>query len=111
MEETVCAVGDRLVPVNPTRADDANRWFRFLHYARLHGRGVRAQHNLRIVLNEEGILHVSRGMIVCKVKGGKDMPVILYFRTFGNGETEPFENIVDLLPDNGDGVACSQRNR
>ena len=45
-----------------------------------------AKQYIGVVLDEEGVLHVTGGMILGEVQGGEDMPVILDFRTLSDAE-------------------------
>src|SRR5665213_2965849 len=99
---------DGFVAVNPTRADDADRWFLFFHYPGLHAAGMRAQEPVRILMNIKSVLHITRRMIRRKVQCGKIVPVVFYLRTFCNGKTKPPEDLHNAVPDQADGMARAQ---
>ena len=46
-------------------------------------------------------------MVEGEVQGSEHMVVVFNLRTFGNGETEMLENLVDVAPDDGERVSAS----
>ena len=58
------------------------------------------QHIGRIALDKKGVLHVACRMVGGKIERGKNVPVILDFRTFGNGESKAGKDVDDLVADN-----------
>ena len=69
MEEAVCTVADGLVAINAARTDDAERGLLHLHDTALDGAGVSTQDDVGMALDEEGVLHVSCGMIFSEIHG------------------------------------------
>ena len=102
MEDTVGAGRDGLVAEHAARGDDADGRLVGLHHANLHTRGVGAQQHIRglvdigLLVDEEGVLHVAGGMVEREVQGREHVVVVLDLWTFGDGEAEVREDLVDV---------------
>ena len=46
-----------------------------------------AKQYIGVMLDEEGVLHVTGGMVLGEVQGGEDMPIILDLRTLSDAES------------------------
>ena len=46
-----------------------------------------AKQYIGVMLDEEGVLHVTCGMVLGEVQGGEDMPIILDLRTLSDAES------------------------
>ena len=99
MENAVRAVRDSLVAEHAARANYANGRFLVLHRADLNRTGVRAQQDIGVLFDEEGILHVAGRMFGWKVQRRENMPVVLDFRAFGHRVTQARKNADDLVFD------------
>lgn len=60
---------------------------------------------------EEGILHITGGVIFGKIQRRENMPVVLYFGTLGNRETQPAEDVAYLVLYQRERMSRAQRNR
>ena len=102
VENAVGAGRDGFVAEHAARGDDADRRLMGLHHANLHTRGVGAQQHIRSLVDigfladEEGVLHVAGGMVEREVQGREHVVVVLNLRTFGDGEAEMREDLVDV---------------
>ncbi len=67
MEEAVGTIGDGLVAIGAPRADHANGGLRLLHHPALHTGGMRTEDYIGAVLDEEGVLHIARRMVLGEV--------------------------------------------
>ena len=63
MKDAMCAGRDRLIPVNPSRADDPDGGLGVFHHPDLLRRGVRSQQDVRVFFNEKSVLHISCGVV------------------------------------------------
>jgi hypothetical protein len=103
VKEAVRPVRNSLVTVNTSGANNADGRLLALHDASLHGRRVGTKEDVGTsVPDKESVLHIPRRMIGREVEGSKDMPIIFYFRPFGDRKTEAGENITKFLTDNRD---------
>ena len=122
MEETVGASGNSFVTINTAWTDNADGsgeltvlGMHVLHDTCLNTRGVRAEQNvlsyiIRMLTNEECVLHVTGWMISSKVHLCKDVQIILYFRTVCQHESHTTEDVDNLVGDNSQRVTCAQLN-
>ena len=108
VEEAVGAGADGLVAVHAAGAYHADGWLRRFHHAALHRAGVRAQHDVGVLLDEEGVLHVAGRMVGCEVHRAEHVPVVLNLRTVGQREAQAGEDVDDFLLDDGQRVARAQ---
>ena len=60
-------IADGFVAIDASWADDADGWLLHLHHTALYGTGVGAKDNVRMALDEEGVLHVACRMVFGKV--------------------------------------------
>ena len=110
MEDAVGAGRDGFVAEHTARSDDADGRLVGLHHADLHARGVGAQQHIRclvdigLLADEEGVLHVAGGMVEREVQGREHMVVVLNLGTFGDGEAEVREDLVDVAAHDGQRV-------
>ena len=109
MEDAVSPVGDRLVAENSPGADDPDGRFLVLHRTDLNRTGVCAQQDVRIFRDEEGVLHVAGRMFGWKVQRREDVPVILDFGTFRHGVAQTGKDLDNLVFDQRDRVAATDR--
>ena len=86
MEEAVGAIGDSLVAIYTPWADDANRRLSAEHCTSLYRRGVGAEESVRSITHEEGILHITSRMILCKVEQREYMVIILHLRPLSDSK-------------------------
>ena len=105
MEETMCTGRDCFVAIDAAGADDTNRRLCAFHDASLHTAGVRTKDDVGMRLHKERVLHVSCRMVICKVHGTIDVPVILHFGTLGEREAQTREDIDNLVLHDGERVA------
>ena len=108
VEDAVCAGGDGLVAEHAARADDADGRLLLLHRAHLQGGGMRAQRDVGLLVDEEGVLHVAGGMLLREVERREDVPVVLDVGTGDGGEADPLEDLTHLVHHDGDGVAGTE---
>ena len=108
MEDAVGAVGDRLVAEDAARTDHADRRPLALHRAHLDRRGVRAQQDVGVLLDEERVLHVACGVLGREVERREDVPVVLDFGSVGHGVAQAREDLDDFVPDECDRVARAE---
>ena len=66
---------------------------------------MRAQQDVGILLDEEGVLHVARRVLGREVQRREDVPVVLDLGTVGHGVAQAREDLDDLVLDERDGVA------
>ena len=114
MEEAVGAGRDSLVAIHSTGADDADWRFVTLHIVRLVARGVAAQqdvlgHVVRMLLQEESVLHVAGRVVGGKVEHGKHVLVVVHLGTVGEGEAHTREDVDDFVLDDSQRVARQGR--
>ena len=106
MEDAVGASRDSLVAEHTARGDDADGRLVGFHHADLHARGVGAQQHIRglvdigLLADEEGVLHVTSGVVEREVQGREHVVVVLDLGAFGNGEAEVREDLVDVAAHN-----------
>ena len=115
MEEAVCTGGNRLVAIDASRADDADRRLVRFHVVRLVVRRVRAQnHVLRHVvgagLDEKRVLHVASGVVGGEVQHREHVQVVVDFRPLGQRESHALEDVDDFVLHDGERMARAQRN-
>ncbi len=108
VEDAVGAGGDDLVAEDTARADDADGRLPFLHGAHLQRGSVRAQGDVGLLLDEEGVLHVAGGVLLREVERREDVPVVLDVGTIDGGEADLLEDAAHLVHHQGDGVAGTQ---
>ena len=108
MEEAMCTGRDGLVAVYAAGTDDTDGGLVLLHHAGLHATGVAAQDNVGVALDEEGVLHIARRMVVGKVHAAVHVPVVLHFGSFGQRESQSAEDVHNFVAYDGEGMACSQ---
>ena len=87
MEEAVRTIGDSLVSIDTSRTDDADGRLLLFHHTGLYGWGMCAKQYIGVVLDEEGVLHVTGGMILGEVQGGEDVPIVLDLRSLSDAES------------------------
>ena len=87
-------------------ADDVDRRRAGEHRARLHRRGVRAQHQVVVGrLGPEGVLHGARRVVGAEVEGVEVQPLGLDDRALGDLPAHRDEDVVDQLGTGGQRVA------
>ena len=111
MENAVGAGRDGLVAEHAAGKQRADGRLLAFHCAHLHRRGVRAQQNVRIVVDEKRILHVASRMFGREIERRKDVPIVLNFRTFGNSETQTAENLDNVVADYRERMAAAPNRR
>ena len=79
------------------------------HGADLHGRGVRAQD--APALDEEGVLHVARGVVGRRVERVEVVPLGLDPRARAHLEAEAEEDLLDLAAHERERVQRAERGR
>ncbi len=109
MEEVVRLVGDVLVAVHAARRDDAERGAVGEERAHLHGRGVRAEQERFVALQEVRVLHVARRVVVGEAEGREVVPVGLHLWAFGDGEAEVRERPQQVVERLREDVAAALR--
>ena len=108
VEDAVRAVRNGLVAEHTARADDADGRFLTLHRADLDRRGVRAQQDVGVLLDEERVLHVARGVFGREVQGREDVPVVFDLGSVGHGVAQPRKDLDDLVFHQRDRVARTE---
>ena len=95
---------------HPARADDVDRRLAGQHRARLHRRGVRAQHD-RVLgrLGPEGVLHGARRVVGAEVEGVEVQPLGLDDRALGDLPAHRHEDVGDPLGQRRDRVPGAAR--
>ena len=58
-----------------------------------------AKQYIGVVLDEEGVLHVTGGMILGEVQGGEDVPIVLDLRSLSDAESSPAKYIANFFVD------------
>src|SRR5690606_41379559 len=71
VEKTVGTGGNGLVAVYPARGNGPDRGLVRLHITNLDRGGVGTQQEVRVGLDEKGVLHVPRRMVLGQVQGRK----------------------------------------
>ena len=85
-----------LVAKHAARHDHAEWRLAALHLADLHGTRVGAEQEVRIALDEKGVLHVPGRMFLRKIQTREHVPIVFNFRPVRHGEAHPVENGQDL---------------
>ena len=85
-------------PIDPAGRDDADRRPALFHHADLHGAGLAAQQH--VVVQEERVEGVARGMVLRDVERLEIVVVALDLGAEGDLEPEPDEDVLDR----GDGL-------
>ncbi len=113
VEDAVRAGADGFVAEHAARADHADREGLGFHRTHLHGGGVGAEQERIQVAggHEEGVLHLAGRVVRREVQGLEHVPVVLDLGAFRDVIAEFAEDVHDLLPDDGDGVAGTQFER
>src|SRR5580698_11486692 len=109
MKKTMGPGADCFVSVYTTRAYNPDGWFLFFHYAGLDAACMGAQQPVWMLVDKKSVLHITGRMVFGKIKGRKVMPVIFYFRAFGNRKTESSKNMHNLVSDQAYRMSCSKR--
>ena len=117
MEKGMGAIADGFVSEHASGTDDSDRRLLLLHDTALNRTGVRTEDDVvlyffvvLVVLDEECVLHVSCRVVGCEVQSRKDMPVVFYFRAFGNAESKSCEDVDDFVTHNRQRMACTKFN-
>ena len=104
------AGADRLIAEHAARANDTDRERHLLHRTHLYAGSVRAEEQ-RIEMprrHEEGVLHVTGGMVRREIERLEHVVVVLDLRTLGHVVTELAEDLHDLLTHDRNGMARTQ---
>src|SRR4051812_11347088 len=72
---------DRFIAVYATRTNDPYGQLAFLHFPDLYIAGMGAQQPIGLLMNIEGILHVTRRVVFRQIEGCEIVPVIFNLRT------------------------------
>ena len=102
------AGGDGFVSIDSSGADDADGWFLGFHDSCLYGGGVGAEEHFDAVEHVECVLHVAGWVVGRGVHSGEVVPIVFYFGSVGNGETDALEYVHDAVHDDGDGVSGAE---
>ena len=105
MENAVSAVRDGFVAEYSSRADDADRRFLLFHCSDLNGGGVGTQQDVRILFDEEGVLHIACRMFRREVERRENVSVVFDFGPVGDGVSESCEDVDYLVSDERYGVS------
>ena len=108
MEYTVRPRRNSFIPENPSWCENSHRRLIIFHIPDLYGRCMCPKENIRILLNEKSILHISCRVIFWEIQSCKVMPIVFNFRTVCNGKTNGFEDVNDFIFYKIDRVARAQ---
>ncbi len=100
-----------LVAVHAAGAYDTDRGLVLLHHTCLYGTCVGTQKHVWLAHYEKRVLHVACRMVRGEIQSREYVPVILYFRTFGHGETHACENVYHFVTHKAERVARTQGQR
>ena len=70
---------------------------------------MRAQHDVGVLLYEEGVLHVARGMVGGEIQRREDVPVIFHLGSVGDGEAKAREDVDNFVLHDGERMARAER--
>lgn len=112
MEEAVGTCGDSLVAIDSSWAEHADRRLVRLHIMSLVTGCMGTEqhvlgHIVRILRDEERILHVSCGVVCRKVEHGEDVLVVVDLGTMEEREAHALEDLDDLVANDGQRMACA----
>src|SRR5450830_1578781 len=97
MENTMGPCGNGFVAEHPSRENAAYGRLVLLHGTNLHGGGMCTQGDIRILFNEESILHIPGRMLFREIQGRKIVPVIFDLPVFGNRISDAGKDLDDLV--------------
>src|SRR5574344_704736 len=100
MKDAMGTGSNSFITENATRADNTNRGLMAFHGSHLQSRGMGTQSNIRILVNEESILHIACRVLFREIKSSKDMPIVFNIGTGNSAKSDFFKNAANLIHHN-----------